>query len=361
LKPRALALALALFAPAARAQTAPRPVTLSLREACAPVALAPGGEAVIRGSARSSHDGTVFDALTARPGGDGVAGEGSPVPGGLFDVDAGGWRVVGRDLRAHAYRLAATGQPGSACVEAGVPSPCLPLRLLPLAQTRLLAVSDFARTMSGELTLEVIDPAELPLRAPPFLARHGVSLAAAAVALTLGALALARWRRHAASPAGQLRRTAARVKRRLAHADPVHRALAPSIDGLLAHATELTALRDRLAARVAASDRPALGQRRAALAAKESEGVAEAAAALRLVDEQIARVDRWSREAERAAARVAEVHEYLRALEQRLDEALGATAAARDESTREALDALERDLQAALEGAREAERVLSGP
>ncbi len=355
---RTLTLAALVAAPVAFAQERSPRTTLSLREPCVAVAVAPGGEVVVRGSARSSHDGTVFDALTARPGATGVEGDGAPVPGGLYDIDQGGWRVVARDLRAHAYRLAATGEPGAACVAANVASPCLSLRLLPLAQTRLLAVSEFAATMSGELTLEVIDVADVPVRVPSFVSRYGAAAGVAALLAAGAWLAARRLRQRASTPEAMLQRTAARVRSRLAHADPVHRALAPSIDGLVAHALELAGLRDSLAARVAAGDRDGLVKRRDALAAKETAGVAEAAKAMGLVDEQIERVDRWARESERASARVAEVHEYLRALDQRLDEAIGVTAAAREDATKEALAELERDLQAALEGAREAERVL---
>lgn len=358
MKRRSLTLVALVAAPVAFAQEAPRRTTLSLREPCVAVAVAPGGEVVIRGSARSSHDGTVFDALTARPGATGVEGEGNPVPGGLYDVEEGGWRVVARDLRAHAYRLAATGQPGAQCIAANVASPCLPLRLLPLAQTRLLAVSEFAATMSGELTLEVIDAADVPVRVPSFVARYGAAAGVGVLVAAGALLAARRLRQRASTPEALLQRTAARVKARLANADPVHKALGPSIDGLVTHALELARLRDSLAARVAAGDRGGLVRRRDELAAKESSGVAEAAKARALVDEQIERVDRWARESERSAARVAEVHEYLRALDQRLDEAIGASAAARDDSTKEALAELERDLQSALEGAREAERVL---
>lgn len=356
----AIALAAALSVPTfALAQDHPR-VSLSITEVAHPVAVDPGGEVIVRGSVRSSHDGSIIDALTSRPGAAGVEGEGAPVLGGLYDVEAGGWTVVSRDLRAHAYRLAATGNPGPACVEARVSSPCLPLRLLPLAQTRMLAVADFARTVSGEVTLEVLNPDSTPLAAPPFFVRYGTALGVSAVILAAGLGLASTLRRRSQTPEAKLHRTAAKVRARLASGDPVHRQLVPSIDALVKHADELASLRDRLRARVASTDRAGLNIRREAAAAQVAKGVAEGARAVALVDEQIERLARWSREAERAEARIGEVHEYLMALSQRLDESIGAEASARDASTREALAELEAEVQSALEGAREADAAARG-
>jgi hypothetical protein len=61
--------------------------------------------------------------------------------------------------------------------------------------------------------------------------------------------------------------------------DPVHRALGPSVDALVAHADELAALRDRLRTMVTRADLAGLTARRDELAAKEASGVAEAAGA----------------------------------------------------------------------------------
>jgi hypothetical protein len=356
-----LALAFGLSLPlSAYAQEAHPRVSLSITEAAHPVAVDPGGEVIVRGAVRSSHDGSVIDALTTRPGATGVEGDGEPVPGGLYDIEAGGWRLVSRDVRAHAYRLAATGNAAPACVEAGVASPCLPLRLLPLAQSRLLAVADFARSVSGEITLEVLDPDSTPVAAPPFVTRYGAPMGVGALAL-VGAFALARTlRRRSQTPEAKLRRTAAKVRARLASGDPVHRQLAPSVDALVTHADELASLRDRLRTRVANTDRAALTIRREAADAQVAKGVADSTRARDLVDEQLARLDRWSREADRAEARIGEVHEYLLTLSQRLEESIGAEASAREASTREALAELEAEVQSALEGAREADAIARG-
>jgi|GEM_PF-2900116 len=330
----------------ASAQDASRSVRLSLTEAVRPVTLMPGGEVIVRGAVRSAYDGSVIDAHSTQT-------EVEIVAGGLYDLEAGGWTLVSRDPRAHSYRLAASGAPGSACVEAGVASPCLPIRLLPLAQSKLLSVSEFAATMSGELSLEVLDPDPVPLVVPPFVERHAATTGLVSMTLLAGLFGLTRWRRRAATPEATLRRAAARVRARLRSGDPVIRLLAPSIDALVEHAEELVALRDRLRARVAAADSSALSARRRALLLTEQAGVVEAAGAGALVDEQIDRVAEWRREAERAAIRIAEAREYLEALLQRLDESRDKSR--HGETTRAALASLEQELQLALSSAREAD------
>jgi hypothetical protein len=149
------------------------------------------------------------------------------------------------------------------------------------------------------------------------------------------------------------------VRARLRAGDPVHRPLAPTIDALVAHADELIRVRDRLRARVAAADTSALASRRDGLLLKEQAGVVEAAGARALVDEQIARIAEWGREAERAAVRIAEVREYLEALLQRLD-ASGDASTSTADSTRAALASIEQELQLALESAREADAAAHG-
>ncbi len=79
-----------------------------------------------------------------------------------------------------------------------------------------------------------------------------------------------------------------------------------------------------------------------------------------LFNEQIGRLARWSPATHPAEARIGEVHEYLMALSQRLDESIGAEASAREASTREALAELEAEVQSALEGAREADAAARG-
>jgi hypothetical protein len=345
--------AVALLLAAAPAAAQDR-VSLSIEEPCRPVAVAPGGEIVLRGAIRSRHDGAVIDALTT------TTGEGADAvtaPGGLYDVEAGGFRLVSRDPAAHAYRLAATGETGPGCTEAAVASPCLPLRMLALSRTRLLAVADFARTLDGAITLEVLHPDDAPPPPPPpaapgFLERHPLPIAGGLLLALIGALGVARVRRARSTPEGRVARAAARLGARLRGGDPVHRALLPSVDALASTAAELAALRDRLRAKVGSSGRADIEARRRELAARTDP---ESAEALRLVDEQLATIGRWSAEADRAGARIDRVLEYLRLLHQRFDED---ARTAQDEADTRALAELERDVQAALEGAREADRLL---
>lgn len=354
----ALALALGVTPSLAPAQESPR-VPLALTEVAHPVAVDPGGEVIVRGSVRSSHDGAIIDATTTRPGATGVEGEGAPVPGGLYDIEQGGWTLVSRDLRAHAYRLQSTGEPGPMCQAAGVSSPCLPLRMLPLAQTRLLAVQDFARSLSGQLTIEVLNPDSTPPPAPGFVAQHGLkALGAAALAAITYAVART-LKKRASTPEAAVRAAAKRARDRLKAGDPVHQRLGPSIDALVQHAAELASLRERLLLRVTSSDRAGLEARRADLKAREEKGVTEAAEARALVDEQLARIDRWRTESERASARIAQVREYLDALAQRLDEEISRAPADRDEATQAALKELELEVESALAGAREADRIMT--
>jgi hypothetical protein len=324
-------------------------------EPCRVVAVDPGGEIVIRGAVHSSHDGTVLDAMTSRPGAVGAGNEGDPVLGGLYDLEAGGWRLVSRDPNAHTYRLAATGTPGTACTASNVASPCLPLRLLPLAQTRLLAASDFARTLSGEVTLEILNPDSTPVALPPFAQRYGSWLLGGGACALLLALGIRQQRLREATPLARLQRKANAVRQRLVGADAVYRELVPALDTLIRHAEELFALRARLHERIERADPTNLRRRLHDLEQNES----TSATTRSLLQEQIDRVTRWQHESARATSRITEVEEYLNVLSQRLDENLNTVSSDREASTREALAALELEVQSAIEGAREADALLS--
>ena len=84
---------------------------------------------------KTSIDGTVYDAYIqakdARFGQD-------PRPGGLYDLEAGGLRVVTQDPIKHAYTFASAGTPGRGCQEAHVESPCFVPRVKQLAIEQLL-------------------------------------------------------------------------------------------------------------------------------------------------------------------------------------------------------------------------------
>ncbi|MFO0760763.1 MAG: hypothetical protein U0359_30070 [Byssovorax sp.] len=192
----------------------------------------PGGEIVLRGAYELSGYGTVIDAATVtQPGA-------SPAPGGLFDLESGGFHLTSRDLATHEVHLIATGDTGQACAALGVASPCLPVRAQKLALDQLMPVGEWKKALKGGISVEVIAP---PAYAPPPAAvpylEVGAGLAAAVVT---GALFL-RWRKkQAASPQGRLLSLARQVEEKLARADAVLAApLAPAVK------TAMKALRDR--------------------------------------------------------------------------------------------------------------------
>lgn len=208
-------------------------MALSIAEPVRPVRLAPGGEVVVRGVVRSSYDGVAYDALTA------TAGESRSehtLPGGLYDLEAGGFQLVSRDLSTHTYRLAATGHEGAGCIDARVSSPCLVLRVLPLAQSRLMAAEDFARTLSGAMELEVLDPPPPPRVLVTQEQRKPLWAGAIVLMAALGAWG---WRRRAKRPEVRIGRAVDRVCAMLRAGDPVHRALVPAAAALRGRAAKL--------------------------------------------------------------------------------------------------------------------------
>lgn len=216
----------------------PRVQNISLDQAAIHVDVEPGGEIVLRGSYTSTHDGTTIDASsTTWP--EGSPGGGSIDAGGLFEIsEPYGFHLTSRDPGKHVVHAVATGEGGAACAAFGVQAPCLPLRLRPQAQTRLLTDGDWARSLKGGLSLEVPEPLVpvVPPSSVPYLEVAGGLLAAAA----LGVFAFRYRKRQAASPAGQLLALGKRVRAKLARADVVVAApLAPAIE------TALKALRGR--------------------------------------------------------------------------------------------------------------------
>lgn len=332
---------------------------LSPAQAVLPVHVGPGGAIELRGQWNLGARDLAIDGCQSGPSASATASG-----AGAFDYAAGGWQLTARDWRAHSCRLAATGAAGEACRIAGVASPCLPSRLRSIANQmdNPMSYEELRQGLSGGLELELLTPgavvAPSPPEAPLWIVTHAPAVGSVGLALVVawaGARAvLARRRR----PEARVKQTAARVRVRLGGAEPVYRRLVPSVDALAGQASELAALRDRLRARVARADRAALVRRRDELAARGSASP-EAAEARGLVEEQLARVDRWQGEAERAQARLDRVLEYLRALDTRLlDEAERAGDAPRGtEDDARLLAELERDVSASLEGAREADRL----
>lgn len=223
----------------------PAPAALCLDRAATHVDIEPGGEIVVRGSLYSKLDGTTIDATTTAwpkeaPGGASVDS------GGLFDIEAGGFHITARNPATHEVTAVATGEPAPACGEAGVEAPCIPLRLLPQARSRLITAAEWKDSLIGGapgapakcFALEVhstVIPA-VPPNTKPYLVGGGVLLGA----LALATLAWKAQKRRSASPTGQLLALAKRVQGKLKTADPV---LAATLTGALD--TALRALRER--------------------------------------------------------------------------------------------------------------------
>lgn len=218
--------------------TATAVLTLTLGAAVTPVELAPGAEAVLSGALRCSHDGATIEADST------VSGAGERVAGGLYDLRAGGWHVVARDLPRHAVRLSWDGRPAPACTAAGLPSPCLPSRLMALAHERLLSVAELVAVLHGGApVLEVPRRTELAAAVvdDPF------PLAGAFVGLSLlcgvGAAGVVFFRRRSADSRWVVRRLVARVRGRLLRADPAIRPLAAELETLARGCSDLELVR----------------------------------------------------------------------------------------------------------------------
>ncbi|AKT36013.1 hypothetical protein [Chondromyces crocatus] len=205
-------------------------LSLPLDQAVTPVDVRPGETIVIKGALVSSHNGSVVDAATITwpaesPGGASVS------PGGLIDIEGGGWHMSRRDHQNHEVELIATNEAASApaCAAVGVPGPCLPLRTLTLATSQLTTVKEWNQHHKGALTVTLPDPP--PVAVAPSMVPY---LQGSALLLGFGLLAALGWtvhRRRASSAAGQLLALADRVRRKLKRADPVLAAtLTPVVD-----------------------------------------------------------------------------------------------------------------------------------
>jgi hypothetical protein len=205
---------------------------LDLSRAATSVEVQPGQSVILRGSFTSAHDGSVIDAATTTwP--EGAPGGASIDAGGLIDWEGGGFHVAKRDVSTHEVHAVVTGDPAPACAAAGVAAPCLPVRTLPQARSRLITNKEWVDSLKGAILVEI--------PAPPLVAVAPSTvpyLQGAAALLGLGLVAAVGWtvaRRRARSPAGQLLSLADRVRAKLKGADPVLAApLAPAVDAAVA-------------------------------------------------------------------------------------------------------------------------------
>jgi hypothetical protein len=194
------------------------PVPVPLDQAAIHVDVRPGGEVILTGSYYSTHDGTVLDAATTTwpptaPGGDSVDAK------GMFDLGLGGFHLVSRDPASHEVHVRATGDEAPGCTAAGVAAPCLVIRAPVAARARMLTSDEFARTLKGEIGMEVVAPTIVQTAAPvfPFL---GIG-AGVVAAILVGFVALRARKRRMSSPTGQLLALARRVRSKLGGADVV--------------------------------------------------------------------------------------------------------------------------------------------
>lgn len=213
-------------------------ICLNPRTPAVHVDVRPGGEIIVKGSFYSAHDGSTIDAAaTIWP--ENAPGGASADSGGLIDFAAGGFRVTDRNLKTHEVHAIATGDPSPACDALRVASPCLPMRTVLAAQSRLLTVDEWSKTLKGGtegmancLVLEV-PSAVLPPVAPK--TAMYLQWAGGIFVFFLAIIAVfALRKRQQNTPQGRLLALAKRVQNKLSSSDAVLRApLSPAIESAL--------------------------------------------------------------------------------------------------------------------------------
>ena len=192
----------------------------------------------------------------------------------MFDLAAGGLRLVEQHPDSHEYKLASTGTVGPGCVAAGMDSPCLVPRLAVLAHERLHTASEFAGTLTGGVELDGIVAPPVPAMAPETVS--ALSVVAVVVALVTAAwLALVSLRRRARTALGRVR-TATRDAIRATSRDPSLEPVRLQVRAMLERATQLDVARRACIAKLARIDRSSLERRREAAARSTSPEAAEA-------------------------------------------------------------------------------------
>ena len=255
-----------------------------------------GDVVTVRGSVRTSFDGTVFDATTH------TDTTGAHV-GGLYALDGTGLRVAEQHTGSHEIALVVTGDDGPACHAAGLASPCLLPRTSEIAHERLLTVKELEQTLTGDVQV-VVPPAPPPpiVDVPPSTLR-AVGLLGALALVAFAAFAALRARSaKRATAIGQVLVAADDARRRTAD-DPTLASLRAQIEGLVREAKQVESGRQACARKLARVDRAAMAKKRVAWASS-AQPVAQATSA-------------WIAAEEREAERLASAHESaLAALEQ---------------------------------------------
>jgi hypothetical protein len=249
------------------------------------LSLDPGANVVVRGVVTTSVDGSVFDAAMQADG----LSPGALRAGGLFDLAAGGLRLVEQHPDRHEYVLASTGTVSPACAAAGVESPCLVPRLAVLAHERLKTAGELADTLRGSVELEGVIAPPVPLVAPSTLSGLSVS---SIIVLVAGAcwIAFVTVRRRARTALGRIRK-AARETLRATRRDPTLDRVRAEVRAMVVRAADLDVARKACASRLARIDRTALERRREATARSQSPDAVETLAWLSAEQAEAARLE----------------------------------------------------------------------
>ena len=193
------------------------------------VEVEPGAEIVLKGSFHSTYDGTTIDAATTTWPKEAQGGA-SVDPGGIVDLEAGGFHMTSRDPVTHEVHAVATGKGGEVCAALHSAAPCLPLRLDRLALERKpvgIRTAELAQSLQGGISVEGLPPPPVPPVAVPYLA-IALSIFGAGI-LALGTSRALR--RRAGSPDGKLAALVGRVEGKLGPADAVLAApLLPAVE-----------------------------------------------------------------------------------------------------------------------------------
>jgi hypothetical protein len=230
------------------------------------LALDPGAHVVVQGLVTTSVDGSSFDAVMQWDG----LSPGASRTGGLFDLPAGGLRVVEQHAERHQYVLASTGDPGPGCVAAGVESPCFVPRTAALAHERLRTQGELEATLVGAVAVEGV---VLPPVAPAIVSGITAAGMLAVAALTIG-LVLAWVRRHSRSALGRVR-AAGRDALRAIRGDTSLDRVRSEVRAMLSRARALDQARIACTRRLSGIDRGALDRKRDAYACSTAPDAAE--------------------------------------------------------------------------------------